>query len=167
MRVQVRGASFALAALMGLSLGAAAMADAPAMPGDSANGSGGASAGPQYLFGLPDRTWVVGGALAGTRTDCAETCEAGYHSGDLVLSVRRGGANLQAVAAVRGCGTVATRVIQPTDLKGLSPYDQYNVISRAALGVARLARTRCASGVTDLIDTQALVAVVPGYGWPY
>jgi len=167
MRVQVRGASFALAALVGLSLGATAMADAPAMPGDSASGAGGASSSPEYLFRLPDRTWVVGSGLAGSRGECAETCEAGYHSGDLVLSVRRGQSELQAMAQVRGCGPVASRPIHAADLNGLSPFDKYTVISRAALSVARAARTRCGSGVSDLIDTQALVAVVPGTGWPY
>lgn len=152
----VRGASFALAAIMAGGLWAgASLANAP-------------SGAPEYLFRLPDRQWAVGSNLAGARGSCApETCEAGYHSGDLVLSVQRGGGELVAVAGVRGCSQVAARRIAPGELNGLTPFDKYTVISRAALGVAKSARARCGSGVSDLIDTQALVAVVPGSGWPY
>ena len=154
--MRVRGANFAVAALMAAGLWAGS-AGAGAPP----------SGAPDYLFRLPDRQWAVGSSLDGQRGQCGDTCEAGYHSGDLVLSVQRGEAELVAVAAVRGCGQVAARRIAPTELNGLSLFDKYTVISRAALGVAKAARTRCGSGVADLIDTQALVAVVPGSGWPY
>jgi hypothetical protein len=151
----VRGASFALAAVLAGGLWAgASLADAPGAP--------------DYLFRLPEHQWAVGSTLSGDRDSCApEACEAGYHAGDLVLSVRRSSSELQAVAQVRGCGPVASRPIHAADLTGMSSFDKYTVISRAALSVARAARTRCGSGVSDLIDTQALVAVVPGSGWPY
>jgi hypothetical protein len=123
----------------------------------------GAPASPDYLYQLPERQWAIGGTLAGQRTDCgADACEAGYRSGDLVLSVRRNPSQIQAVAGVRGCNAVGTRVVPTAALQGKSPWDQYTLISRAALLAAGAARTQCGSGVMDLIDTQALVRIVPG-----
>jgi hypothetical protein len=152
----VRGANVALAVLMGATFVGGGLAEAQSSPSR-----------PDYLFRLPERQWAVGSTLAGERGRCEPgVCEAGYHAGDLVLSVRRSGTYLQAVAAVRGCEAVASRTIKPTDLTGLSPADQWNVISRATLNAARVARNHCSPGVTDLIDTAALVNIVPGYGWP-
>lgn len=152
----VRGASFALAAIMAAELAFAGLASAQST-----------APRPDYLFQLPERQWAVGQTLAAGRARCEpHACEAGYHSGDLVLSVRRTDSELRALAAVRGCGRMAARVVKPADLEGLSPANQWTVISRAALGAANAARSSCGSGVTDLIDTTALVSIVPGYGWP-
>ena len=142
----------ALAALLagGIAVAAPALADQSA-------------AAPEYLFRLPERVWILGGRLSENGTRCgAEQCEAGYHSGDLVLSVRRAGQDVQAVGAMRGCPSVAVRVLPASTLEPLSPADQYTRIQHAALVAARAARTQCGSRVTDLIDTAALVNVAPG-----
>jgi hypothetical protein len=153
----VRGASFALAAVFAAELAFTGLATAQTT-----------APRPDYLFQLPERQWAVGQTLVGDRSRCEPgACEAGYHSGDLVLSVRRTDSELRALAAVRGCGRMAARVVKPQDLEGRSPADQWTVISRAAISAASAARTTCGSGVTDLIDTAGLVGIVPGYGWPH
>lgn len=122
---------------------------------------------PDYLFRAPEQQWVTGASLGQPGDACEpQHCEAGYRSGDLVLSVTRGPAAIRAVAGVRGCAAVSWHLIQPSSLVGLSPSDQYRVIARAATSAARLARSRCSPGVSDLIDTGSLYVIVPPYGWP-
>ena len=141
----VRNSSLALVAVLasGLAVTLPAMADAT-------------PSAPDYLFQLPERQWIVGGACN------AERCEAGYRSGDLVLSVRREASSVLAVAGVRGCATAATRTIRPSTLEPLSLSDRYTLVQKAALTAARAARSLCGSDVSDLIDTAGLVRVVPG-----
>ena len=43
--------------------------------------------------------------------------------------------------------------------------ERYTLIQRAALTAARAARSLCGSNVSDLIDTTALVRVVPGQAY--
>ena len=118
---------------------------------------------PTYLFQLPERQWILGGTLSEAGSRCGrERCEAGYRSGDLVLSVRRGGTDVQAVAAMRGCANVSARTLSGETLTALSPADQYTRIQNATLAAARTARTQCASPVADIIDTAPLVNVAPG-----
>lgn len=122
---------------------------------------------PDYLFRAPEQQWVMGASLGQPGAACQpEQCEAGYRSGDLVLSVTRTPGVIRAVAGVRGCAAVSWHLIQPSSLAGLSPADQYGVIARAAQSAARLARSRCSPGVSDLIDTGSLYVIVPPYGWP-
>jgi len=110
------------------------------------------------LFQLPERQWVVSRCAA-------ETCEAGYRSGDLILSVRRASNAVVAVAGVRGCQSTAARGLRPDAMQALSPADQYAAIQRTALNAARTARSQCGSTVSDLIDTAPLVRVVPGQAY--
>lgn len=121
---------------------------------------------PEYLFQLPERQWVLGGSLTQIGSRCgSDQCEAGYRSGDLVLSVRRGSGSVQTTAAVRGCATVTSRSLPSSTLEPLSLSAKYDAIQRAALLTARSARTQCGSPVADLIDTTALVRVVPGQAY--
>ena len=132
----------AFAAALAVSIAAPALAEpAPAVP--------------ERLYQQPDRQWVLSGCAA-------DQCEAGYRSGDLVLSVRRAAGSVVAVAGVRGCPATAARGLRPATLEALSPADQYTAIQRTALGAARTARSQCGSPVADLIDTAALVNVAPG-----
>ena len=138
----VRTPSLAIAAALAVSFAAPVFAE-PAPPLS------------EHLFQLPERQWVMSRCAA-------EQCEAGYRSGDLVLSVRRAAGSVVAVAGVRGCPSTAARGLRPATLQALSPADQYSAIQRTALGAARTARTQCGSAVADLIDTAALVRIVPG-----
>lgn len=110
---------------------------------------------PSHLFQLPERQWVVSPCAA-------ERCEAGYRSGDLVLSVRRAPEAIIAVAGVRGCDAVSARGLRRNALETLSPADQYSAIQRTTLAAAQTARTQCGQTTADLIDTTALVRIVPG-----
>jgi len=144
--------TLALAAVA--ATGAAIVAPAVAAP------SGGA---PDYLFQLPERQWILGGRLTEAGSRCGrELCEAGYRTGDLVLSVRRANSTVEAVAGMRGCPAVSQRTLAGSQLETLSPSDQYVQIQRAVLAAARTARSQCGSPVSDLIDTGALVNVAPG-----
>lgn len=143
----VRNSSLALVAV--LASGLATTVPALADPTPSA---------PAHLYQLPERQWI----LAGCNSD---HCEAGYRSGDLVLSVSRQSGGVQAVAGVRGCATAATRTIRPSTMEPLSLTDRYTLIQRATLTAAKAARSLCGSDVADLIDTTALVRVVPGQAY--
>jgi hypothetical protein len=141
----VRTPSLALAALLVVSIAAPVLAEpAPAIP--------------ERLYQQPDRQWVLSGCAA-------DKCEAGYRSGDLVVSVRRDSGSVVAVAGVRGCQATAARGLRPATFEALSPADQYSAIQRTALGAAQTARSQCGSAVADLIDTAALVRVVPGQAY--
>lgn len=68
--------------------------DAPALPDD--------------LFSLAPGTWTFARQLWKGNDPCtADECEAGYTSGDLVVSVERNKTYLRVVAGFRGCQSVA------------------------------------------------------------
>ena len=72
----------------------AGSADAPTLPED--------------LFRLPPGAWVFAKQLWKGDDPCtADECEAGYTSGDLVVSVERHKKYLRVVAGFRGCVSVA------------------------------------------------------------
>lgn len=63
---------------------------------------------PEDLFRLSPGTWAFARQLwAGDDPCTADQCEAGYTSGDLVMSVERSKTYIRIVAGYRGCGSVA------------------------------------------------------------
>ena len=63
---------------------------------------------PEDLFSLPPGTWVFARQLwAGDDPCTADECEAGYTSGDLVVSVERNKRYLRIIAGFRNCDSVA------------------------------------------------------------
>lgn len=63
---------------------------------------------PEDLFGLPPDRWSFAKKLwEGTEPCTAEECEAGYTTGDLVISVERNKEYLRVIAGFRGCESVA------------------------------------------------------------
>lgn len=63
---------------------------------------------PEDLFRLTPNTWSVARQLWKGDDPCtADQCEAGYNSGDMVVSVERGKRYLRIVAGFRGCESVA------------------------------------------------------------
>ena len=63
---------------------------------------------PEDLFGLSPGTWAFAKQLWKSNDPCtADECEAGYTSGDLVVSVERHKTYLRIVAGFRGCKSVA------------------------------------------------------------
>ncbi|MCJ8158318.1 hypothetical protein [Sphingomonas sp. LaA6.9] len=63
---------------------------------------------PEDLFRLAPGIWAFAKQLwKGDEPCTADQCEAGYTSGDLVVSVERNKKELRIVAGFRGCGSVA------------------------------------------------------------
>jgi len=63
---------------------------------------------PEDLFRLPPGIWAFGEHLWKDDAPCtADACEAGYTSGDLVVSVERAKTQLRVIAGFRGCASVA------------------------------------------------------------
>lgn len=63
---------------------------------------------PEDLFRLPPGTWTSARQLwSGDEPCTADECEAGYTSGDVVVSVERQKTYLRVVAGFRGCQSVA------------------------------------------------------------
>lgn len=63
---------------------------------------------PEDLFSLPPGAWVFARQLwAGDEACTADECEAGYTSGDLVVSVERNKRYLRIIAGFRNCDSVA------------------------------------------------------------
>jgi hypothetical protein len=71
-------------------------------------GSPGAPALPEDLFGLPPDTWSIAKQLwKGNEACTKDQCEAGFTSGDLVVSIERSKKYVRVVAGFRNCASVA------------------------------------------------------------
>jgi len=119
---------------------------------------------PDYLFALPEGEWVFGEKLWEGPAGCQpDLCEAGYHSGDLVLSIVRGLNYVQAVAGMRGCGGVSYNVVNLDEWSGISSEQWLANVSRMARSLAAIARQGCnAPGSSETIDTAPLRYLQPG-----
>lgn len=63
---------------------------------------------PEDLFNLPPNSWAFAKHLWQGNEPCtANECEAGYTSGELVVSVERAKTYIRVLAGFRGCGSVA------------------------------------------------------------
>jgi hypothetical protein len=63
---------------------------------------------PEDLFALPPAEWHFARQLWSGDEPCTkDACEAGYTSGDLVVSVERSKKDLRVLAGFRGCANVA------------------------------------------------------------
>lgn len=73
---------------------------------------------PDDVFGLPPGQWYVAKAVTQGNEPCtAEACEAGFNSGDLVISVEHAKEWTRVIAGFRGCEAVAFQEVQT----GLTP----------------------------------------------
>ncbi|MFL6775037.1 MAG: hypothetical protein ACJ8FN_01445 [Sphingomicrobium sp.] len=72
---------------------------------------------PDDLFNLPSGQWFVAKQLwHGGRDPCdAEGCEAGFNSGDLVVSVEHAKGFVQAIAGFRNCQSVGFSEVEVGD----------------------------------------------------
>jgi len=63
---------------------------------------------PDDIFGLPAGQWYVAKAVTqGTEPCTAEACEAGFNSGDLVISVEHANDFVRIIAGFKGCEKTA------------------------------------------------------------
>lgn len=73
---------------------------------------------PEDIFALPPGQWYVARQVSLGNEPCtADACEAGFNSGDLVISVERAKDYVQVIAGFRGCQAVAFQEVQT----GLTP----------------------------------------------
>lgn len=73
---------------------------------------------PEDIFALPAGQWYVARQVSLGNEPCtADACEAGFNSGDLVISVERAKDYVQVIAGFRGCQAVAFQEVQT----GLTP----------------------------------------------
>lgn len=96
--------SLPAAALIALSAGAAAYGqEIVEVPASKAN-----VVLPEDIFALPPGQWFVSRHVSQGNEPCTpEACEAGFHSGDLVVSVEHAKDYVRVIAGFRGCQGVA------------------------------------------------------------
>jgi hypothetical protein len=68
---------------------------------------------PEDIFGLPPGQWYVARQVSQGSEPCTpEACEAGFNSGDLVISVEHAKNHVMVIAGFRGCKGVAFQEIE-------------------------------------------------------
>jgi len=85
-----------------LCASAAAAQDIVKVPAKDANVSR-----PDDVFALPPGQWHISKLISAGSEPCTETaCEAGFTSGDLVISVEHGGSHTMVITGFRNCEAV-------------------------------------------------------------
>ena len=96
---------------------------------------------PDDIFSLPAGQWYVARAVTqGTEPCTAEACEAGFNSGDLVISVEHANEYTRVIAGFRGCEAVAFQEAQ-TGIKPSS--SQRGEVSHLLKKVVKAAEKSC------------------------
>ena len=96
---------------------------------------------PDDIFSLPPGQWYVAKAVTqGTEACTAEACEAGFNSGDLVVSVEHANEWTRVIAGFRGCEAVAYQEAQ-TGIKPSS--SQRGDVSHLLKKVVKAAEKSC------------------------
>jgi hypothetical protein len=68
---------------------------------------------PEDMFSLPPGQWFVSRLISQGNQPCApDACEAGFHSGDLAISVEHAKDYVRVIAGFRGCKGVAFQEVQ-------------------------------------------------------
>ena len=76
---------------------------------------------PEDIFGLPAGQWYVAKQVSQGNEPCTpDACEAGFNSGDLVVSVEHAGQYTQVIAGFRGCQSVAFQELETGKSPGKS-----------------------------------------------
>jgi hypothetical protein len=96
---------------------------------------------PDDVFGLPAGQWYVARAVTQGNEPCtAEACEAGFNSGDLVISVEHASEYTRVIAGFRGCEAVAFQEAQTGIKPGAS---QRGEVSNLLKKVVKAAEKSC------------------------
>jgi hypothetical protein len=114
---------------------------------------------PDYLLSLPDGQWAVAEKLWEGHSPCTpHLCEAGYHSGGLVLSVVRGENYFRAVAGVTGCASVSEQIVAVDHPEALPAKRRLAIVVKLAKGVSETARQTCKvhGPPVDTVELRAL-----------
>ena len=96
---------------------------------------------PDDIFGLPPGHWYVARQVSQGNEPCtAEACEAGFNSGDLVISVEHANEWTRIIAGFRGCEAVAYQEAQTGIKPGAS---QRGEVSHLLKKVVKAAEKSC------------------------
>ena len=76
---------------------------------------------PEDIFALPAGQWYIARQVSQGNEPCtADACEAGFNSGNLVISVEHAKENVRVIAGFRGCEAVAFQEAQTGNTPGAS-----------------------------------------------
>jgi hypothetical protein len=76
---------------------------------------------PEDVFALPAGQWYIARQVSQGNEPCtADACEAGFNSGNLVISVEHAKENVRVIAGFRGCEAVAFQEVQTGNSPGAS-----------------------------------------------
>jgi hypothetical protein len=96
---------------------------------------------PEDIFGLPPDRWFVARQVSQGDAPCTpEACEAGFTSGDLVVSVEHAKEYVLVIAGFRGCQGVAFQEVQTGTRPGSSMRGK---VSNAIKSVVKGAEKSC------------------------
>ena len=111
---------------------------------------------PEDIFGLPPGQWFVAKQVSQGREPCTtDACEAGFNSGNLVVSVEHAKEYVRVIAGFRGCQGVAFQEVQT----GLSPgKSSRGDVSNLLKNVVKAAEKTCKVKAPDVpkLDVAAL-----------
>jgi len=117
---------------------------------------------PEDIFSLPPGQWYVSRLISQGNAPCTpEACEAGFHSGDLVVSVEHAKDYVQVIAGFRGCQSVAFQELQTGMNPGKSRRGELGSLIRK---VVKAAEKSCKTKAPDLpkLDVAALFPKAAG-----
>jgi len=117
---------------------------------------------PDDIFGLPAGQWYVAKAVTqGTEPCTAEACEAGFNSGDLVISVEHANEWTRVIAGFRGCEAVAYQEAQTGIKPGSS---QRGDVSHLLKKVVKAAEKSCGKKAPSVpkLDVKSLFPAKSG-----
>jgi len=94
---------------------------------------------PDDLFSLPPGQWHLSRSFSQGRAPCEPTqCEAGFTSGDLVVSVEHAGNFVLIIAGFRGCDRVAFREVEVSPKAGSPTFGRIsNHMKRVVKGLKK------------------------------
>ena len=113
---------------------------------------------PEDIFGLPAGQWFVAKQVSQGNEPCTPTaCEAGFNSGDLVMSVEHAGDYTRVIAGFRGCQSVAFQELETGASPGKSKRGELSSLIKK---VVKAAEKSCKSKAPDVpkLDVASLFA---------
>ena len=111
---------------------------------------------PEDIFGLPPGQWYVARQVSQGNDPCtADACEAGYTSGDFVVSVEHAKEYARVIAGFRGCEAVAFQEVQTGNSPGASRRSEVSYLLKKVVKAAEQSCSRTAPKVPKL-DVKAL-----------
>jgi hypothetical protein len=89
---------------------------------------------PEDIFALPPGQWFVARQVSQGNDPCTpEACEAGFNSGDLVISVEHAKEHVRVVAGFRGCQGIAFQEIETGMKPGSSRRGEVSALIKAVV----------------------------------